>query len=319
MSTATLGQSNRNPPNDCVNNLVCENAEPATIFLPPTGGRLAYQEFGSRFGFPIIYFHDSGSSRLEAKFFDRSADLKGYRIIAIDRPGIGLSKFKSSSSVASFCEEVVQLSKWLGLHKFGLMSLGAGGSFALTMAYSYPSLVQFHLCLGAVPGNVYNAANTSYSSEYMDVLIPFMIKMLVHIRHRLLRDRPSDYIDRLYDLLGNADKKVLADTSIIRMLKMDQQELFRQGCEGVAQDAANCFRKLDFGLEQIQAPVFIWQGSADSLTSRSESEYMASRIPRADLHRLNNRGHFFFIHHMDEIFARLKPYTQIDSTIRLAA
>ena len=70
------------------------------------GYRLAYAEFGAMSGTPDFYFHDSGSSRLEASLLHQSAQRDGFRIIAIDRPGIGQSEFYRYERPAEFCTAV---------------------------------------------------------------------------------------------------------------------------------------------------------------------------------------------------------------------
>jgi hypothetical protein len=46
---------------------------PTAFFTLPSGRKLAYDEYGSASGYPLFYFHDGGSSRLEAAFFESSA------------------------------------------------------------------------------------------------------------------------------------------------------------------------------------------------------------------------------------------------------
>ncbi len=271
------------------------------------GRRLSYEEFGSPSGQPLIYLHDGGSSRLEAAFFHRSARTAGYRIIAVDRPGIGFSDFYPVSCAKDFCEDLLQLADQLDIGEFSLMSLGAGGVYALHLAHDHAPRINSHLSLAGIPGNVFNeSAGYSYVATCWNELTPAIIKCLVGIKHRFFPEQPEQSVKKFRDYLSSTDRRTLADPQVMKMLVDDYRETLRSGYKGVAQDLGICFRKLEFSLLDVAVPTVVWQGSADRLTRRADCEYMVSRLPRACFHRVPSRGHFFFVHHMDEIFSRLR-------------
>lgn len=58
-------------------------------FLQLADGRdLAWSEYGHRHGYPLVYPHREAGSRSEAKLLHESAFAAGFRLIAVDRPGI---------------------------------------------------------------------------------------------------------------------------------------------------------------------------------------------------------------------------------------
>jgi len=57
------------------------------------GRTLAYLETGNPKGRPVFYFHGGPGSRLEGLFYDELNQQLGIRMIALDRPGYGLSDF----------------------------------------------------------------------------------------------------------------------------------------------------------------------------------------------------------------------------------
>ncbi|MEQ9210402.1 MAG: alpha/beta hydrolase, partial [Pseudomonadales bacterium] len=85
----------------------------ASIRLGPDR-EIAYDEYGKSDGYPLFYFHDSGSSRLESAFFHRSARNYGYRILAMDRPGVGCSSYYDLQSAREFGDDVLSLADRLG-------------------------------------------------------------------------------------------------------------------------------------------------------------------------------------------------------------
>lgn len=55
------------------------------------GRQLGFAEYGAPGGKPILFFHGLPGCRLDAKLFQDLALAQNYRLISIDRPGIGLS------------------------------------------------------------------------------------------------------------------------------------------------------------------------------------------------------------------------------------
>lgn len=65
------------------------------------GRLLGYAEFGDPDGKPILYFHGAHSSRVSGKVLAPVATRINARVIAVDRPGFGLSDFKSGHPIRS--------------------------------------------------------------------------------------------------------------------------------------------------------------------------------------------------------------------------
>ncbi len=301
--------------------LLIGNGQHSDLNPPPTPSasinigperELAYDEYGKADGYPLVYFHDSGSSRLESAFFHRSARNYGYRILAIDRPGVGCSSYYDLQSPREFCDDVLVLADRLGIRQFGVMSLGAGGIYALTLAHQAPDRVSMLVNLAGLPASVFNESDTkSYTASCINGLTPPLVKFLVRLKQALFPDSPQSLLERLQGYVNFTDRKVLAHPRVKRALMLDQYEVVRQGNRGLAQDIALCFRKLDFRLEEVGVPTTIWQGSGDRLSQRADCEFMAARIPHASFYRIPNRGHYFFVTGMDEVFSRLRSYTEI--------
>ena len=71
------------------------------------------------------------------------------RIIAIDRPGHGISSFNPQGTILSFAEDVIQLVSQLDIHNFSVLGMSAGAPFAMGLAWKHPDAVQH---LGIVSG-----------------------------------------------------------------------------------------------------------------------------------------------------------------------
>jgi pimeloyl-ACP methyl ester carboxylesterase len=244
--------------------------------------------------------------------------LHNYRIISLDRPGIGCSDYYALQSAQQFCADVLLLADQLKLQQFGVMSLGAGGVYAISLAHMAPERVSLHLSIAGVPGNVFNETGKhSYAANCMNELAPALVKFLVRVRHAFFPDDPQQMLERMQDHLSYTDRKTVTNPRIQKILTLDQQEAMRNGHRGIAQDLAICFRKLTFSLSEVEVQAVIWQGCADKLSQRSDCEYMVARMPQASLHRVPNQGHFFFVHSMNDVFIRLR--TELTGKLARAA
>ncbi len=82
-------------------------AEEQTLRLGD-GRKLGYAQYGSPDGTPIFYFHGHPGSRLEARFARQAAAEAGHRVIALDRPGYGLSDFRPGRAITDWPDDVVE-------------------------------------------------------------------------------------------------------------------------------------------------------------------------------------------------------------------
>lgn len=65
--------------------------EPVRFVHRPDGGRVAFSDYGPPTGQPVLVAHSTITSRIVARVLLRALQTAGYRPIAIDRPGFGLT------------------------------------------------------------------------------------------------------------------------------------------------------------------------------------------------------------------------------------
>ncbi len=277
---------------------------PEGFFQLANGARLAWDSHGDPAGFPLLYFHDSGSSRLEASLLHNSARRCGYRLIAFDRPGVGHSDFFHCKSPRDFCKNLLPVLGKLGIDRFGIVSKGGGGIYAMHLCRMSPRRVVAQVSLAGIPSRT--LASPSGACSVFSRAVPFAVDGLLRLKQFFSPDQPGAVLSQLRESLSFADKKVLSRPEVADILEADQAESVRAGYRGLAQDLAISFRQLDLPLEEIAVPTEIWHGCADRLTQRADCEFLATKLPRARLHRVSQRGHFFFIQHMDEVFGSLR-------------
>ena len=109
-------------------------------FQLPDGRRLGYDEHGAPDGAPIFYLHGLPSSRLEAKLY-LSEDLLqslNVRLIAVDRPGMGLSDFQPKRRLLDFPRDLLALADHLNIERFSILAYSLRGPYGLACAFAIP-------------------------------------------------------------------------------------------------------------------------------------------------------------------------------------
>ena len=117
--------------------------EPAVdaVFTLGDGRKIAYCEWGSPTGWPVLLCHGSPGSRL---YGPDSATVThdGIRLITVDRPGCGRSDPKPGRQILDWPADVEELAAALGVHEFDVLGSSSGGPYALACAYRLPSRVK---------------------------------------------------------------------------------------------------------------------------------------------------------------------------------
>src|SRR3990172_3369561 len=103
----------------------------------PDGTMVGYAEAGDPAGPPVMYLHGSPSSRLEVGLpgIREAAEGLGLRVLAPDRPGMGLSTF-CRYSIADYPQLVRSFADALGLGRFAVTGVSGGGKEACARAWA---------------------------------------------------------------------------------------------------------------------------------------------------------------------------------------
>ena len=90
---------------------------------------------------PVLFFHGFVCSRLQCPPDGTIAASVGVRLIAVDRPGIGLSDRAPGRRLLDWGTDIKMLAEVLDLPRFALLGWSAGGPHALVCALLLPQQV----------------------------------------------------------------------------------------------------------------------------------------------------------------------------------
>ncbi len=269
----------------------------ARFLLLPDDRRLAYSELGDVQGFPLFYLHSHAGSRLEGRFFHDSARAAGFRLIAIDRSGLGLSDFNPDSGKSSHVDDLLLLADHLDLGCFGLLSWSGGVTTALAVAAASPDRVKFQLSLAPVSLTAPAAETEGLFDSIVHGLQMSFWKALIRTRCQLSARwlGPDHYLSRLKQLVSAVDRRVLDSPEVMVGMRRNMREAARQGSDGVISDLLGGLADSRLAREPVMVPVQFWHGMSDTLVPGHVIQQIADMLPMASCHRIPGRGHFGFL------------------------
>jgi pimeloyl-ACP methyl ester carboxylesterase len=270
------------------------------------GRELGYAEYGDPDGRPLFFLHGFPGSRLAGAVLDEAARARGFRVLAPERPGLGLSSPQPGRTLLDFAQDVRALADALAVGRFAVLGESGGGPYALACAHELPDRVACAavVCgLGPVSGQ--GATDGIALKERIGYAIAARTPLLAG--HVLVpfaawaRRRPRRFLRVTCWQLGEADRRALAGP-LGDLVAADFGEAFRQGGRGVGLDLALLFRPWPFDPRAIRVPVVFFHGEQDRTVACAVAHLLAGRVSGSRLCIYPEHGHFsLLVGHAEEL------------------
>ena len=256
------------------------------------GGRqIAYAEYGSPDGAPVLFFHGTPGSRHLASILDDQATDARIRLLAPERPGLGRSGPAKRYGLLDWSRDVAHLVDALNLDSIGVVGFSGGGPHALAVGagiekgqLSMNKLSGIGLLAGSGPPET-PQGNTNRSVRAMGVAVrsfPRIANGLFKLGAWIARRRsPTATVGLYSNRPVGEDQEITPD--IARMIHQDYCEAFQQGSEHAVRDSKRVLSEWAFDPTAIDIPIAGWYGGADRNVSPAHGEYLAKQIPHADI------------------------------------
>jgi len=281
-------------------------------FLLPGGRVLGWAEYGDPRCAPVFYFHGLPSSRLEAAVTERHARKMGLRVIAVDRPGFGLSDFQPGRTIGDWPIDVAALADSQSIDQFAVLGTSGGGPYALACAAFLPHRVAAAavLCgLGRVREATPAPAFRGFARFAMALAhrAPGMLPALcIPIAWGLHTPAVDFYLKHFAHGLGDLDSTALLDPLVRGALVAAFRESARGGYRGPCHDLGLAAQPWGFDPRHITVPVHLFHGDRDRVVPYSLSLELAALIPGARVDILPGEGHYSLpVRHAREALDRL--------------
>jgi pimeloyl-ACP methyl ester carboxylesterase len=273
------------------------------------GRRLGYRATGATDGDPLFYFHGFPGSRLEADLLCKDAGVVGWRVFAIDRPGMGLSDFLRGRTLHDWPRDVAEFANALRIDHFTVIGVSGGGPYAAITAWALKKRVR---ATGIVCGlgPLQKGAGTCPLGRGALALIrcfPWLIRPAYFPIALVLARWPLTRLDARAESLPPRDRAALETDGARRSLAASFRESVRQGSAGGAQEIRIYCRPWRFNPGKIETPVYLWHGDLDTIVPCAMTRHLVARIPQCRAAFLPEDGHFsLLINRRDEILLRLR-------------
>ena len=275
----------------------------------PDGRRLGYSEYGAPEGRPVFFFHGFGTSRVICPPEEPATEL-GIRLIAVDRPGIGLSDALPGRRLLDWPTDVADLADRLGIDSFSAIGWSGGGPYALACAHT----LRERICAIALVSSPAPLTGTS-ESGYLRRLdrhavraagrAPWVIRLALWHWGRPQRRDAARFFEESVAEMCAADQAVLAAPELRGRMIANSAEIYRQGGRGMYDEALVLARPWGFELTQIGVPVHVWHGVLDETVPLAMADYLVREIPSAHANILDEEGHHLLYQRWPEILAAL--------------
>jgi len=262
------------------------------------GRMLGYDEYGAPKGKPVFYFHGHPGSRLDWPAIDDDGCAAGLnaRIIAVDRPGSGLSDFKRGRKILDWPDDVIELAGVLQVDRFAVLGVSGGGPYAAACVFKIPKRLTATAIVAGM-GPVEAPGCKDGSSWVYAGKSSVMRRLMLMLMSMGVRKKPDKFISQMKESLKGPDKVLLLDKPELANKLIDTmfKESFRSGIAGVHHEAGLYARPWQFRLQDITAEVHLWHGEEDGSVLVSVGRYVADAIPNCRAKFIENEGHLSLI------------------------
>ncbi len=264
------------------------------------GRTLAYNEYGTKKGFPVIGLHGTPGSRVWFKNNDPISKTLGIRLITVDRPGYGLSSPKPNRTINDFNEDINALIDHLNIVNHSIFGVSGGGAYALAYAAAqYPNLYKtgivasiFEFKNGKIPKDMCKPNRIGF---FLARYLPWLLSYTYKQQRKLMYRNPEIYIksaQKNSGFLAPSDQELLQNKDIVEANLEQFKEAFRVNTNEVSRELKLLASPWHINLKNILSEVDVWHGEEDTLSPISGLKNFVANIPRINTNYIKGKGHF---------------------------
>ncbi len=250
---------------------------------------LAVESWGSQRDDAVSVFllHGTPGSRIGPRPRGIVLHRLGVRLISYDRPGYGESDRQPQRSVRDAAADIRAIADHLGLDKFSIVGRSGGGPHALAAAavLGDDRVERVAALVSLAPPEADQLAWYEGMGEYNVRGYHEADAGLAAIRARLLQrvskiqEDPANLLAALETDLSDADRRVVDDVVMRKLLLATYTEGVRQNADGWIDDALALRRPWGFDPAEVEVPTLLWHGEVDRFSPLRHTQWLADRIP----------------------------------------
>lgn len=274
------------------------------------GHRLSYRQYGAADGIPVFLLSNWGFSSLQPPWVHNAALQHGIRLIAVERPGTGLSTPDNTMTHMSFADIMRRLADALGLASFRVMGHAAGAAFALTLASHVPDRVDAVMLRStrlAAPDRRRESNPISRSFYNAVRRMPWLVEATGPIlRSRMTRGLVRSMTLGFYPESSVDHAILMQDRALLEYMTDTTIEAVARGYGGIYHEASLLVGGLNIEPSSVRAPIVAWHGEQNDLVPLETAREWLKAYPQCDFHVMPDEGHLLHVRRWDEAFASLR-------------
>lgn len=231
----------------------------------------------------------------------RPARARDMRVLALDRPGIGLSDPRPERTILDTADDVAALADSLKIGVFDGLGVSDGAPHALACAWMLPQRVRRVALLSSLtprPPSVDRGARAQ---------VPKAVRRAIQrgVGDDAERPAPGFVLQQMERTAAPADRAVLSRRDVRELLTEVGEEAFRLGKRAVAQEARLGSRPWGFRPEDITVEASLWHGIEDRTVPVLAARQLAAALPNCRATFLEGVGHLLLFDHLEGVLSAL--------------
>ena len=280
-----------------------ERIKPKDKFVNVDGLQLRYIEEGSG---PSVLFLHGASLGSSADVFLRNLGpfaKAGFRAVAFDLPGFGLSDVPAKQSVAQQRNSIPKFIEAAGLGKTALIAHSRSGGFAVQLALEDPSRYSHVIILGT--GSLLPLQTEAQVGRY-EAVQARVDKEMAEKEPTLEDARKLLQADTFnHSLISDEDVAIRHSRMVGRNFKAHQE---RQNQEAPAGGAAKPSKPIWERLSELKMPLLMIFGREDRAHAGERAELLKKQQPQINLHIVNGCKHMVHWDAFDDLMRLGVPF-----------
>lgn len=252
--------------------------------------RLAYAEYGTETGSPVVFLHGTPGSRRLGELFEPTARDNDIRLLAPDRPGYGRSDPWPDRSIRDGEQVVRAVLDHAGVDAARLVAFSGGAPYAFAAAASLPDRIdRVDAVAGATPPE-YARERPALQRALSGIgsTAPPALAALFRVQRWVAKRRDPSFVVAQYTTGDPTDPVPNRAAEIVRADFLEALSRRRSGAVTEFRHAAADWN-VDF--DAIDAEIRFWHGDDDANVPIAAVRRFEATLPNARLEVLDGADH----------------------------
>ena len=234
-------------------------------------------------------------------------------MIALDRPGFGLSDPKPGRRLSDWPDDVTDAADALDLDRFAVAGASGGGPFAVACAARIPDrLIAVGVLCGLGPPESRRSGDRMMARNRLGLTLasraPRLVRAVLGVAGLVVPRAAPAIVAHIARNVRPCDRAALADPDVRRIIAGSFREAFLRGSAGAAADGLIYGRSWDVDPGAIRVPVHFWHGEDDVVVPATMTRWLERVIPDARATYYPGEGHFsLIVRRLPDLFDVLRP------------